>query len=421
MNLLFVFYLFSFCFLIKRLTFFRESGLSFIVLLTFFFIRLAAGLVSGYLNLYHFYNSDTKGFHERGLEEYHLLLHNPLSYFQNIIVDTHGNHYGGFFSISKSYWNDLKNNLIDKIYSVFDIFSFGDYYTNIICFNFLVFIASISLYKYFLRLFPDRKWPLIIAIFLLPCFIYFSSTIHRDGLVFILLVGIVVNFSKLIVADKPLLRLAYFLICFFFILMLRNFICLLLIPGLLSWYLSTRLRFQKIIVFFTVYLIFVLLFFLSGTLTGGRMDMMKIISERQNKYMELSDASKSKIATTALAPNVSSFVSHLPSALDNAFLRPHLIEQHEVYNIAFSLEMDIYLFLIVLYLFFKKKYEDSSVVLFCVFSSTCYFILTGLTVPISITIIRYKSAFLPFLLIPILCLTDWAKIKGWIKYDLWFH
>ena len=183
--LLFFFYLVVFCWLISRINFFKESGLDKRILISLFLVRVIAGLVNGYINIYYYQGTDTASFQQEGIAEYHLLFHNTSEYFTNIFHSNHNNSYSGFLESSDSYWNDTRSNLIVKMLSVFNIFSGKNFYINTLFYNFFIFFGAVGLYKVFIKIFPSYSFVLIACIFLLPSVIYFTSGIHRDGLIFL--------------------------------------------------------------------------------------------------------------------------------------------------------------------------------------------------------------------------------------------
>ncbi len=62
-----------------------------------------------------------------------------------------------FFGSSDSFWNDLKSNVLIKILSVFDIFSFGYYYVNVIFYSFVTMFGPICCFRVMNDVFPGRK------------------------------------------------------------------------------------------------------------------------------------------------------------------------------------------------------------------------------------------------------------------------
>ncbi|MDQ6844309.1 MAG: hypothetical protein M3Z92_08165, partial [Bacteroidota bacterium] len=107
--LLFIFYAIFFCWLITRIKFFTESGLSNRLLIILFLIRIIASLANDYINLYYYPVSDSVSFHEQGIVEYNLLFSNVREYFTNIFHTNYTN-YSGFIESSDSFWNDLRTN-----------------------------------------------------------------------------------------------------------------------------------------------------------------------------------------------------------------------------------------------------------------------------------------------------------------------
>ena len=181
--LFFFIYLGIFCWLLSRIKFIRETGLSQKIIVGLFLIRIIAGCTNGYINLYYYPVSDISTYHNDGIAEYHLLFNDPKEYFSNIFK--YDNSYTAFLDITDSFWNNLRSDLIIKMLSIFNIFSRGNFFINTIFFNFLVFFGSVSLYKVFISIFPFKKKLLIFSLFLLPSLIYFTGGIHRDGLIFL--------------------------------------------------------------------------------------------------------------------------------------------------------------------------------------------------------------------------------------------
>ena len=186
--LLFTFYLVLFCWLITRIPFIKESKLENRILIALFLIRVLAGLMNSYINLYYYPVSDSVSFHLQGIDEYHLLFQNPMEYLTNIFHSNYQNiGYGNFLESSNSYWNDTRSNLIVKLLSLFNIFSRTNFFINSLFYNFLIFFGTVGLYRVFIKEFPSQRLVLCACIFLLPSVIYFSSSIHRDGLIYLCL------------------------------------------------------------------------------------------------------------------------------------------------------------------------------------------------------------------------------------------
>ena len=141
-----------------------------------------------------------------------------------------------------------------KILSVFNIFSRKNFYINTLFFNFLIFFGTIALYKVFIKIFPSYSFVLITCIFLLPSVIYFSSAIHRDGLIFLSL-SMVIYYLFLMLKAKKISwqRVLMAVIFLFLILILRNFVFITLVPALIAWIVAEQKPKYAFVIFMGFY------------------------------------------------------------------------------------------------------------------------------------------------------------------------
>ena len=410
--LLFIFYLLLFCWLITRIKFFSESGLSSKILISLFLIRVVAALVSGYFSLYVIPSSDPLGFHLNGIAEYDLLFNNPGEYFTNIFRDTRGNDYAKFFGTSNSFWNDTKSNVIIKMLSIFDIFSGKNFFINCLFYNFLVFFGAVALFKVFIKIFKKSSFALILCIFILPSALFFSSMLHRDGLTFLSLSMVIYNLFFLLNEKKFLWkRVVGILFFLLMILVLRNFVFITLIPALLAWMIAYYKPKFAFISFVSVYIFVGILFFSSGYFSQ-KINLPHFVSDRQNAFIEIAKEGGSSIKIDSLQPNFVSFLKNAPQALNHSLLRPYIWESKSFFYLPFSLEIILLEMVFLVFLFFhKKKITWNPLCWFCLFFSLSMFLVIGYTVPIIGAFVRYRSIYFTFLLIPVACNIDQEKLR----------
>ena len=410
--LLFLFYCFVFCWLITRIRFFKQSGLSNRTLITLFIIRIFTLIVGCYLNLYYFPVSDSVVFHKMGIDEFHLLFQNPHEYFVNIFHANSSESYSRLLDDSKSYWNDLRNNLLAKMLSVFDLFSFKSFLINTLFFNFLVFFGVVALYKVFIKIFPTISIQLIICIFLLPSALFFSAMIHRDGLILLSLSMIIYHLYFMMNEhqfswEKTGIVLLFLILIF----LLRNFVVICLIPALLSWLIAQKFPRRTFISFLSVYVFITILFFCSSYISP-RASLPQYVSSKQSSFIEVGKAGGSTINIKPLYPSFKSFVSNAPQALNHALMRPYITEADSFLYVPFVIEIIIVEFLFVLFLFFRRKKRTvNPLIYFCIFFSLTIFLVIGYTVPVIGAIVRYRSIYLIFLMLPVIGYLDWNKIR----------
>jgi hypothetical protein len=117
-----------------------------------------------------------------------------------------------------------------------------------------------------------------------------------------------------------------------------------------------------------------------------------------------------------LKPNITNFLYNLPQALNHSFLRPYLFEFKMLSVNLTALEILIYEFLILLFIFYRKSKTDQ-LHWFNVFGISMMlhlFLIIGYTIPNIGAIVRYRSIFWIFLITPVLCNIDEKRIK-------WLH
>lgn len=410
--LLFLVYCFIFCWLITRIRFFTESGLSNKILITLFIIRIFTLIVGCYFNLYYFPVSDSVAFHEMGIKEFHLLFQNPSEYFENIFHANSPESYSRLLDDSNSYWNNLRNNLLAKMLSVFDLLSFKSFLINTLFFNFLVFFGVVALYKVFIKLFPASSLQLIICIFLLPSALFFSAMIHRDGLILLSISMIIYHLYFMMNQHQFSWKKTGIVVLFLLLIfLLRNFVFICLIPALLSWLIAERFPKHAFISFFSVYVFTTVLFFYSGYISP-RANLPQYVSSRQSSFIEIGKGGASTIDVKPLHPSFKGFVSNAPQALNHALMRPYITEAANFVYLPFAIEIFFIEILFILLLFFKRKKRTvNPLIYFCTFFSLTMLLITGYTVPIIGAIVRYRSIYLIFLMLPVLGYLDWDKIK----------
>ncbi|MEO8416032.1 MAG: hypothetical protein ABI472_20395 [Ginsengibacter sp.] len=410
--LLFAFYLLVLCWLITRIKFFKESGLDNRVLIFLFLIRVIAGIINGYINLYYYHGTDVANFQQQGIEEYQLLFRNTTEYFTNIFQSNHTNSYGGFLESSDSYWNDTRSNLIIKMLSVFNIFSRMNYFINSLFYNFLIFFGTVALYKVYIRMFPFYKFVLIGCIFLLPSLVFFSSSVHRDGLVFLSLSMVIYHlFFMMRPKHFSWKKVSIVLLFLGLILLLRNFVFIALLPALIALIAAEQKPTYAFIIFSGIYIFIAISFFCSGLLPAA-FNLPAHVSIRQIAFIEIAKRGASAININPLYPNFRSFFNNIPQAINHSLMRPYLTEHLTFIYIPAGLEILLYEILFFLFIFFRKKNEIfSPLIYFSLFFCMTMFLIIGYTIPIIGAIARYRSIYFPFLLIPLICYTDWSRLK----------
>jgi hypothetical protein len=417
MAFLFILYCGIFSWLLLKTKFVQQANLPKTWLIAIFLIKIAAGCFYGYIHYKPITDAiqmDTWKFYYQSLPETALLKKDPLAFLHNVLGNNYADGGTGYFATSGSYWNDLKHNIMLFIMSIFNLFSFSNYYINIIFFNSITFLGGIAFYRFCKEEFEFNTPILVLLCFFIPSFVFWSSGFHKEGLLFTI-IAFIFYYSNALIQHKK--KLFYFIIIIFLailLLLLRHYLLLFLLPFLLIWIILEKYSLkQRALIYTSSFLLFVLFFFTIKYIFP-QLNLPQYTSHAQKEFLSL--PAHTKVATDSLQPTANSFIHNLPEAIDMAFLRPSVKEASLTYlpsiieNIFF-----ITLFIFSFFCFKKSSLQHNTTLIFICFTLITLIFL-GYTVPISGAIIRYKSILLPFLAVAIFSLIDVNKIKWKNKY-----
>lgn len=368
-------------------------------------MKVLAGLAYGwfYMQPAYFATSDTWHFFDLSKNETDWLFKDPVAFFKDIFFYGYERS-GNLFLGENSYWNDLKSNVIIKLLAICNVFAFKNYWADVVFFNFFSFFGPVALYRIISPLFKINNYILIVAVFLVPSFLFWCSGVHKDGLIFTCIAVIMYHFYLQLQAKKILRRSLLITILLFIVLFaLRNFMALLLFASLVVWLISYMYPKKAKLILASLIITALLFFFFSGYLSNS-LDMQQYVIEKQNEFKQLSGASA--IAVPALEHNVISFLQFLPTAIDIAFFRPHFTEIKNYSYLPAIAETLLFWVIVFISLFpgrgKKTTSEQQAFIYCCLVFSISFLLLAGYTITFSGAIVRYRAVVLPFLFVPLL-------------------
>jgi hypothetical protein len=418
-HLLFAGYLILFAWLVTKVKFFTRSGLTPSQLIIVFLLKIMAGIFYGWIGVYYGNMAqmvDTWAYHAESLKEYQLLLSKPSEFFSSLFHSQYQDQYGGFLSSENSWWNDLHVNFLIKVLALFNIFSFGNYYINVIFYSFLTFFGPIALYRVMLNVFPHKKIAVLIATFLIPSFIYWTSGIHKDGIAFMGIALIIFHFYfGLKEARFGIGRISGILFGFLLIVVIRNYLVINIVPALIAWVLAHRLNKRPVIVYISVYAFFVTLFF-TAQYIFPKLNLPYAVVEKQQAFLQLQGSSAVEI--NELKPTFGSFVANAPQAFTLSAVRPYPSDVKHLLSLAAAVEINLLLLLFLVFLLWRKScVPRNPFILFCIFFTLSVLMTIGYTVHFLGAIVRYRSIVLPLVIVPVAAYINWERI-GQVLFDI---
>lgn len=375
-----------------------------------FFIKIISGFAFGWFyQLPQYYSTaDTWRFYHLSLKETDWLLKDPTAFIKDLFSYGY-NKPGNIFSGSNSYWNDLKSNVFVKLMAIINVLSHNNYYVNIILFNFLFMFGLMGIYRVLSTVYINKKWLLILGVFLIPSSLFWCSGIHKDGLILSATGLIIYHFYQSLNKNHFSLKsVLIIIICLALIFTLRNYVTLALLPGLFCLWISYKNPEKKKWIFPIIYIAGIMLFFTLSHLIPS-LDFPGFIINKQQEFISLSGGSSIKIEP--LQPGFINFFKYLPTALDMAFFRPHLSEaKSPAALLAFFEIVLVFSTLVLFFLFPEKNIQTPAVTWFLFFFSISILVLAGYTITFSGAIVRYRSFVMPLAITPLLCQINWNCI-----------
>jgi hypothetical protein len=412
--LLFVTYLVIFSWFVTRTRFFIRSGLNKDQLVILFLAKVMAGIFYGWVGIY--YGSyaemvDTWAYHYNSLEELKLLTNHPHEYFTNLFHSSQpSTRIDAFLGSDNSYWNDLKTLVLIKMLSIFDIFSMGNYYVNVIFYSYITLFGPIALYRVYKEIFPEKKLLVLAAICLIPSFLYWTSGIHKEGLIFLGIALIIYHVHKGMEQGRwPLKRWLGILLAFFICFLLRNFLLILIPPALVAWFIARKFPERKLTCFLVVYATGSILFFCLQYLHPA-LDFPQSVVDKQQAFLQLKGSTS--IPIRELKPTVMSFIINTPQAITLSTFRPYPQDIHHFFSMIAAVEILILLVLFILSIVWHDQAatRDRKVVYFCVFFAISLLLTIGFSVNNLGAIVRYRSVAIPLLIPIVVACTDWKRV-----------
>lgn len=405
--LLFFVILFGFCLLIPRIPFLIKSGLAPKYLVAFFLVRAAMGVINCYLSYHYFTVSDSLTFHNVGLNEYYLLTTDPAYFFSETFTNYH-NHYSGLLETSQSFWNNLKTNVIVKTLAILDVLTRRNFYVNTLIFNIPVFFGTVALFRALKTYFQKYHSILAISVFLFPSALFYTSSIHRDGLVWMSLGLIIYVLNQFFSKGYSWKRLLLFLFSFLLIFSLRNYVAFIIVPALAAWWLSWKKEKYSAAIFTMILMLCILLFFSLRNFIPLA-DFPQYVANRQADFNEIAEVSRTYLPMNPLTPDFYSFLKSFPLAFKHAFLLPFIGNMQSTMELPFALEILLIEILFCIWLFQRKK-SSAPMIYFILFICIINMVMIGYTVPNLGAIIRYRSIYLNLIFICLAGSINWEKL-----------
>lgn len=304
------------------------------------------------------------------------------------------------------------NRTIIRANTLIYFISQGNFQIHNVFFNLLSFTGCIGLYRFFRAKFQLPKWIVLLSIFILPSFLFWSSGVLKEGILIfglgMFLYHIFNNESKAkwIFASLALLLLIW----------IKFYVLMAILPALIfigiNKYSKLKPLWNWSIGLVSLFLIMILL-----PKVGG-VDFISHLIQKQRDFFEL--VRNLQPNSLYYLPEVSSLtdvVFNSPRAFFTTIFRPFIWEVNGALDALASIENISFIVLAVIAIVFRKK--DLAIKKWPLFNWTFVISLSliiGLVIPVFGALVRYKTPLLPFLIIALFATIDLEKMYKTIPF-----
>ena len=352
-----------------------------------FAAKVLGGCLYGYIFSHFYEGDDTWKLHFASIRETKMLLNDPYQFFWEFGPATAIKNGDSIAGIVGFYLNDLEYCLQAKTLGIFNIISQGHYYINTVFWNFIVFWGHYWFFTLLVTEFPSKRNLYLLLIFFFPPAVLWLSGIRADGLLFVAFALCLLYFNRWLL-NRRWYHLVISILGFTGVAIFRSPVAALLIPALLGWWLSTRLRVRPLLAFLSVYSFSVLIFFVSVSLSYSA---PAVVVQKQREFFRLNGTA---FELDTLYPTVKSFALVLPQAVVNTFARPFPWQARGLLQGVAAADILFFWALVVLVVLYRdpdfKTILSRPILLSLLFWSISLYIFIGYTIPFPGAIVRYK-------------------------------
>ena len=375
-----------------------------------YLFKVALACCYGYIFLHSYGGDDTWNFFLDSLPETDKLFHHPAIFFHDFLPAAAFHEAHSFSEGISFYFRNLEYWIIVKSLAIFNIFSKGNYYIDVLFFEFMTIWGQVLLMRLLLASFPAKRNILLITIFFVPSLSFWISGIRAEAML-ILCIGMTLFHTWQFLHHRKFSNLLWVLAAMAGFLIFRVQFFLVFLPAYACWIITFKDKRKAHRRFLLIYITCILLFFVGIGLFPGNRWVMPVIHV-QEKFMALHG--NTRLPLDSLRPTFGGILHVFPQALANTFLRPWITEAKGLLQIATAVEiMGLWVLVIFFFVFPVKDRAQilrDPLLLLMLFYGLSQILVIGFIVPFPGAIVRYKAIPELFLVITLGLSIDWSKL-----------
>lgn len=293
----------------------------------------------------------------------------------------------------------------NKMVYVLYVIAGGSFWLTCAYFSLLSFGGFWIFYKSIKNVLSISGAPVIIALFFWPSVVFWSSGLIKESISVPL---ILVSISTVLILSKDKRKWPFLLVVFalssFFLFKIKYYYAAILVPILVSFYLShliksrwagiRRKKFLQLVLFISIFSSLALV--ASNLHYNLRLENVTAVIVKNYYLFESKSEPAKMINFEHLSPNILSLIYYSPKALFSGLFRPNIFDIENVWSALAAFENLLFLALAIFQLKNVKKIKDEHFLLVFVAMFYCGLmaVLLSFSAPNLGTLVRYKAGFL---------------------------
>jgi hypothetical protein len=391
--------------------------------------KIIGAIALGFIYQFYYGGGDTYSYHTSGSRHiWEAIMDSPSDGFKLLLVDGTNPPPKGTYEYASRiiFFHDPSSYFVVRVSALFDLLTFSSYSATGVLFAAFSFFGMWLFFLAFYEAYPDLHRWIAVAAFFIPSVFFWGSGLLKDTITLACLAAMTYAVVKIFIHRQINVKyIILLLICMYVIYGVKKYILLCYLPAMMMWVFAghfTRIRSMVIKIMLVPFVIV-------GIVAIGYLAVVKI-GEDDPRY------SLDKIAITAritaydigfytgkdagsgyslgeLDGTFSGMVKLAPQAVNVSLFRPYLWEVRNPLMLLSALESFAFLVLTVYALFRSRKVLGRAVgdptILFCFVFSLTFAFAVGISTFNFGTLMRYKIPLLPFYLMGLVLLLNYAN------------
>ncbi len=421
-------YALLFYYIIRKHEFFKTDFKSAWIPGAFFLLKCISGILLGIIYTKYYTNhndTDTFKFFTDSKIMFDSLYTKPEDFFRMFSgIDSKASELFPYYEKMNSWLNTNQiyndNKTIIRLNVFFRFFSLGYYNVHVIFINFISFTGLFLLYKVFASYCIGKKKELFILLFLMPSVLFWGSGLLKDGILISGFGLLMYSFTRILKNGFTFKRILMFLLAFIILILTKTYVLVIILPGLLAWWMTYKRKSLKIIItFMTIYILYLIVAFNLYRFNPDY-NVAALIYYKQKNFIDFGTLHKATMISLPLIEcSATSILINSPLAFCNTMFRPLLTDvKYNPMIFLSAIENLLIIFMIIACIIssdFKSKRIDP-IIIFSTIFIVMLFALIGLISPVLGAIVRYRIIALPCLIFLLVYYYDKAKLLNRLSF-----